>query len=186
MLKQIRHAPSMRTSFSSRRPVRYFLAVLFAACATTYSVLWIIHNKYSHPQPGFTNYRYSSALRSVTVGEVIPGSAAERAGLRSGDQIVAVNGQKLDNLRPFYESIVVGRRDILELAVEDPGAPDGQRRLELPVHGGLSTPPRTMELNDLLGLAIDYYPLGFLVVGVAVLLLRTDDGNAWSLALLFG
>ena len=176
----------MRTSFSSRRLVRYFLAILFASCATTYSVLWIIHNKYSHPQPGFTNYRYSSALRSMTVGELIPGGAAERAGLRPGDRIVAINGQKLDNLRPFYESIVVGQRDILELSVEDPGAPNGQRKLELPVHGGFPTPPRTMELNDLLGLAIDYYPFGFLVVGIAVLLLRTDNANAWLLALLFG
>src|SRR5262250_375530 len=98
MLKQIRHAPSMRTSFSSRRLVRYCLAILFAACATTYSVLWIIHNKFSHPQPGFTSYRYSSELRSMTVGEVTPGGAAERAGLRAGDRIVAINGQKLDSL----------------------------------------------------------------------------------------
>src|SRR6202008_2046370 len=73
---KIRQAPSMRTSFLSYRLVRFLLAILFAACATTYSVLWIIHNKYSKPQPGFTNYQYSAAARSITVGEVIPGSAA--------------------------------------------------------------------------------------------------------------
>jgi hypothetical protein len=43
-----------------------------------------------------------------------------------------------------------------------------------------------MRLKDLLGLPVDYYPLGFLVVGVAVLLLRAHDANAWLLALLFG
>lgn len=86
----------MQTSFSPHRRVRFLLAILFAACATTYSVLWIIHNQHSKPQPGFTNYHYSAALRSIAVGDVIPGSAAERAGLRPGDRIVAIGGQNLD------------------------------------------------------------------------------------------
>lgn len=176
----------MRTSFSSRRLLRFLLAILFAACATTYSVLWIIHNQHSKPQPGFTNYQYSAAAGSMTVGDVIPGSAAERAGLRRGDRIVAIDGKRLNDLRPFYEAIVVGQNDVLELTVEDPSSPGRQRQLELPVHGGRRVPPRTMEPSDLLGLAVDYYPLGFLVVGVVVLLLRADDANAWLLALLFG
>jgi sigma-B regulation protein RsbU (phosphoserine phosphatase) len=176
----------MRTSFSSRRLLRFLLAILFAVCATTYSVLWIIHNQHSKPQSGFTNYQYSAAAGSMTVGEVILGSAADRAGLRPGHRIYAIDGQRLDTLRPFYEEIVVGQNDVLELTVEDPSSPGKQRQLELPVHGGRRVPPRTMELNDLLGLAVDYYPLGFLVVGVVVLLLRTDDANAWLLALLFG
>jgi sigma-B regulation protein RsbU (phosphoserine phosphatase) len=166
--------------------LRYFVAILFAACATTYSILWIVQIKHSTPQPGFTNYDYSAATGSMTVGDVVPGSAAERAGLRPGDRIVALNGQKLGTLRPFYEAIVVDQNEILELTVEDPRSPSGQRELQLPVHGGKRVPRRTMELKDLLGLPVDYYPVGFLVVGVAVLLLRTDDANAWLLALLFG
>src|SRR5215471_1045914 len=176
----------MRTSFSPRRLARYLLAILFAVCATTYSVLWIIQIKHSIPQHAFTNYDYSAAVGSMTVGEVIPGGAAEKAGLRAGDRIVAINGQKLDTLRPFYESIVVGQSEFVELTVEDSRSPDGRRQLELLVHGGKPVPPRTLELKDLLGLVIDYYPLGFLVVGIAVLMLRPDDTNAWLLALLFG
>jgi PDZ domain len=122
----------------------------------------------------------------MTVGDVIPGRAAEQAGLRPGDRIYAINGQRLDNLRPFYEAIVVGENDVLELTVEDPSSPGRRHQLELPVHGGRRVPPRTMELKDLLGLPLDYYPVGFLVVGVVVLLLRTDDASAWLLALLFG
>ncbi len=35
-----------------------------------------------------------------------------------------------------------------------------------------------MRLEDLLGFPLDYYPGGFLIVGVTVLLLRPDDRNA--------
>jgi S1-C subfamily serine protease len=94
----------------------------------------------------------------MTVGDVTPGSAAERAGLRPGDRIFAIDGQRLDNLRPFYEAIVVGQNDVLELTVEDPSSPGGQRQLELPVGGGKRVSPQTRELKDLLGLPVDYYP----------------------------
>lgn len=175
----------MRIKLSLRWLLR-FLAILFALCATTYSVLWIIQNKHTTPQPGFTNYEYSPVTSSMTVGEVRHGSPAEAAGLRRGQRIVAIDGQKLKDLRPFYEAFIVGQKDMVELTVEDPGLPAGQRRLELAVHGGKQVPPRTMRVEDLLGLPIDYYPIGFLVVGVAVLMLRPDDANAWLLALLFG
>jgi hypothetical protein len=46
-------------------------------------------------------------------------------------------------------------------------------------------PERTKRLKDLLGFPPDYYPVGFLIVGVTALLLRPDDRNAWLLALLF-
>jgi hypothetical protein len=41
-------------------------------------------------------------------------------------------------------------------------------------------------LERLLSLPIGYYPLAFLVVGLAVLFLRVDDPHAWLLAVLFG
>ena len=56
---RIREAPVMWTSFSPRRLVRDVLAILFAASTTTYSALWVIQNKHTTPQPGFTNYEYS-------------------------------------------------------------------------------------------------------------------------------
>src|SRR5215472_3766178 len=175
----------MRTSFSLRRLARRLLAIVFAGCATTYSVLWIMHQEYVHPQPGFTNYEYWASNRSMKVGEVFPGSAADKAGLRPGDRIIAIDGQRLTNLRPFYESIIAGHKDVIELTVEQPTSPSELRQLKLAVGGGKRVPPRSMRLEDLLGLPIDYYPLGFLVVGLTVLLLRPDDRKAWLLALLF-
>ena len=178
-------ARNMRTSFSLRRMLCYLLAILFAAFVTTYSVLWILHVKHPTPQPGFMSYEYSAATRSIKVGEVLRGSPAEQAGLRPGDRIVAIDGQKLENLRPFYEAIIVGQKDVVELTVEQPSSTE-QRRLKLVLRGGKPAPKRTTRLEDLLSLPINYYPLGFLVVGIGVLMLRPDDPNAWLLALLFG
>jgi len=176
----------MRTSFSPRRLARHSLAIVFAACATTFSVLWIFQMRYATPQPGFTNYEHSAATRTMKLGEVLPGSPAEQAGLRPGDRIVAIDGHSLNNLRPFYDSIIVGRKEVIELTVEQPGSAPGQRLLRLVVKGGRRVPKRTMRLEDLLGFPLDYYPVGFLIVGITVLLLRPDDRNAWLLALLFG
>jgi len=161
------------------------LAVLFAAATTTYSFLWVLHVKHPTPQPGFTSYEYSAAAHSMWVGSVFSGSPAEQAGLRPGDRIVAIDGHTLDNLRPFYEAIIFGQRDSVELTVERPGSP-GERRLRVVLRGGNPTPMHMTRLEDLLSLPLGYYPLGFLVVGLAVLFLRPDDPNAWLLALLFG
>jgi hypothetical protein len=159
---------------------------VFAFCATTFSVLWILQMRYSTPLPGFTSYEYSATDRAMKVGEVLPDSPADRAGLRPNDQIVAIDGQSLENLRPFYEAIIVGQNEVVELTVQRPGSLAERRVLRLMVHGGRQVPERTMRLEDLLGVPINYYPVGFLVVGIAVLLLRPDDRNAWLLALLFG
>jgi len=175
----------MRTKFSPRRLLLYLLATLFAAASTTYSVLWVIQAKRHTPQPGFTNYEYSAATRSMKVGMVFPESPAEQAGLQPGDRIIAIDGKKLETLRPFYEAIIAGQRDVVELTVEQPGSPAGQRQLNLVLRGE-SAPKRTTRLEGLLDLPIRYYPLGFLIVGLAVLFLRPDDRNGWLLAILFG
>jgi S1-C subfamily serine protease len=43
--------------------------------------------------------------RRVLVAGVLPGSPAERAGLRSGDVILAVGGAGVEDRRTLYESI---------------------------------------------------------------------------------
>ena len=176
----------MRTSFSSRRLVCYLLAILFAAATTTYSVLWIISVRHPPRQPGFVSYEYSAATRSMIVGDVLPGSPAEQAGLRTGDRIIAIDGKPLENLRPFYEGIVVGQKDVLELTVQQPSLVVGPRKLGLVLRGGKPAPMQMTRLEHLLSLPIGYYPLGFLLVGLAVLFLRPDEPHAWLLALLFG
>ena len=122
----------------------------------------------------------------MTVGVVFHGSPAERAGLRPGDPIVAIDGQELGNLRPFYESIIVGQKGSIELSVQDRGSSSGVRQSRLPLPVGKPTPMRMTRIEQLLNLPMHYFPLGFLIVGVAVLLLRPDDSNAWLLALFCG
>jgi len=122
----------------------------------------------------------------MTVGVVFPGSPAERAGLRAGDRIDAIDGQKLESLRPFYESIIVGQKDIAELTVQDERSASGARQIELGLRGAQSPPMGITRLERVLDLPMGYFPLGFLIVGMAVLLLRSDDPNAWLLALFCG
>ncbi|PYU39051.1 MAG: hypothetical protein DMG54_28220 [Acidobacteria bacterium] len=176
----------MRTAISLRRLLRYLLAILFAVAATTYSVLWVQHVRQATRQPGFVSYEYSAATRSMVVGAVFPGSPAEAAGLQTGDRIVAIDGKPLESLRPFYEAIVVGQKDVVEFTTERPSSAGGRRTMKLALRGSQPAPLRMTRLEHLLSLPIGYYPLGFLVVGLAVLFLRPDDPHAWLLALLFG
>jgi PDZ domain len=146
----------MRSSFSPRQLARHSLAMVFAACATTFIILWIFQIRYSTPRPGFTSYENSAATGGMKVG-----SPAALAELRPGDQIVALDGRNLENLRPFYEAIIAGRKEVVELTVEQPGSATGQRLLRLVVRGGRGAPERTMRLEDLLGFPLDYYPWVF-------------------------
>ena len=111
---------NMHTARSITRVARHLSAYLFAALATAYALLWIVHIRYGRPGPGFTDYEYSQATRSMTVGAVIPGSPADQAGLRPGNQIVSIDGNALDDLRPFYDSVIVGGNAFLDLAIKDP------------------------------------------------------------------
>lgn len=177
---------TMHTSSSLRRPLRYLLAVLFAAAAATYSVLWVEDVRHPTPQLGFTSYEYSGASRSMVAGPVVSGSPAEVAGLQTGDRIVAIDGKLLDSLRPFYDAIVLDQKDVVEFTVERPGSAGAQRKVKLIVRGSKLASMRMTRLEHFLSLPIGYYPLGFLIVGLAVLFLRLDDANAWLLAFLFG
>jgi phosphoserine phosphatase RsbU/P len=172
-------------SISLKRATRYVLAMLFAAASITYSLVWVVHLKQAPPRPGFARYEYSGADRAMTVVEVIPGSAAEEAGLRTGDRIVAMEGEQLGSLRPYYDAIVIGQKDLVALTVERPGAGQ-QRTVNLRLRGRGPAPMQQSRLERLLSVPIDYYPLGFLAVGLAVLFLRLDNWHGWLLALLFG
>jgi serine phosphatase RsbU (regulator of sigma subunit) len=176
----------MPSPVSARRLVRHSLAILFAALATTYCVLWIVHMRHPRPQLGFSDYEYSASAQSMIVGVVFPESRSEQAGLRPGDRILAIDGQKLESLRPFYESMIVGQKDTIELSVQDANSSAGARQLELVLRGGKPVPIRMTRLEHVLQLPMGYFPLGFLIVGLTVLLLRPDDPNAWLLALFCG
>ncbi len=50
------------------------------------------------------------ADKVVTVQRVIPGSAAQDAGIRSGDQIIAVGGVPVTSVADFLEGAQTGRQ----------------------------------------------------------------------------
>lgn len=162
------------------------MATLFAVATILYSCLWMYVVR--HPAPvelGF-DPQYSSTSHSLAVEEVLKGSPAEEAGLRVGDRIVAVNGRRLETMKPFDEVWFRSQPgDSVELTVSRSGQPDpltlrGIFRAAKPQssEGGLA---RASALE-----VVDSYPVVFLVVGLPVLFLRVDDPSVWLLALLFG
>ncbi len=56
------------------------------------------------------------------VGQVLPGSAAEAAGIKSGDVIVAIDGQPVDSFETIQRIVEVNTGTPLDLAVKRGGA----------------------------------------------------------------
>ncbi len=172
---------------SRRRSLLFLAAVLFAAATALYSFVWV----YYVTQAGLTTlgveFTYSLPGHFLRVSRVLEGSHALQAGLRPGDEILAINGRKLDKLTPFYELVVRGKpRDTIELSVQRPGEEsprivpvvlESQQSIEL---YRFLTPSRIIVLQ-----IIRFYPILFLVVGLSVLFLKVGDRNAWLLAFFF-
>jgi sigma-B regulation protein RsbU (phosphoserine phosphatase) len=129
--------------------------------------------------------QYDEKMHSIAVGDVVPGSPAERAGLRPHDRIIGVNGLLLQTSAPFDEAWARGRPgDRVELTVERPGEP---KPLILSGVFRASSQARAGEgFAKSSALAVTgSFPVLFLVVGLTVLFLRLDDPYAWLLALMF-
>ena len=180
----------MRPWTSVPRPLLYFIAIVFCASTTLYSCLWMYDNRReAHPvELGFNLGRdtvFNPDTECISVYNVAPGSPAERAGLRPGDAIIALNGEPLTSYRQFNQIWTYSSPgDHVKIAVQRAGqsAPlnlDGvfqSTRLSLPAEGfGRAA------AKQILGL----FPVLFLIVGFTVLFLRIEDPYAWLLALLF-
>jgi len=174
------------TPFRSR-PLLYLAAALFASVTALYSVIWVYYVPAAGSSKSGLEFNYSLPGHSLRITRVLPGSNAEQAGLRPGDELFAINGHKLDRLTPYYDFMVRGRTgDTVRLLVSGQGQESPRTlttRLESPVALELYrqvTPLRLLVLQ-----AIRVYPILFLVVGLSVLFLKIDDRNAWLLALFF-
>ncbi len=167
------------------KPALYGLAVAFAAAALLYAVLWMLYGSRALPvELGFDN-KYVAADRSEYIQSVHQGSPAERAGLRAGDRIVALDGIPLKGEETLARIWKIHRPgDGVDLTVVRPGNP-----LPMVVHGVFRLSPSGAEERGPIhsvGLTIlNLYPFVFLVVGFAVLFLRVNERNAWLIALLF-
>jgi len=166
------------------RPLLRALALIFAALTILYSALWMYYIRLQTRVELGIETEYSVATRSLLTTRVQPVSPAEKAGLRAGDKIIAMDGQSVAQggailLTRVWVSHKPG--DEVSLLVLRPGE---AQPLQLTAvfrananQGGL---PR-----DIAEQIIASYPLIFLVVGLAVLFMRLDERNAWLLALLF-
>lgn len=130
------------------------------------------------------NEPYNPETRCIDVKDVVPGSPAERAGLRPGDQIIAIDGKPLLTALPYDEAYSRGRPgDAITLTVAR-----ANQKEPLILHATFRAAQRTARE----GLAKESaqqitgsYPVLFFLVGFAVLFLRVQDRSAWLLALLF-
>jgi phosphoserine phosphatase RsbU/P len=179
----------MRRFSQPPRPLLVVLAACFAAAWILYAVLWM----YAVRQPpgvelGFNNAHgaeFDAATHSYPVFDVVPGSPAERAGVRPGDRIVAVNGQPLVTSAPFDETWDRSRPgEAVALTVQRPG-----ESKPLVLHGVFRASQRGAAPEGLGKASAQQikgsFPVPFLVVGLAVLFLRPADPKAWLLALVF-
>ncbi len=75
------------------------LATLFTAAAILYTAVWMYNSHWQAPvELGFDN-QYLEAEHCELVKSVQRGSPAERAGLRAGDRIIAIDKRGLENSR---------------------------------------------------------------------------------------
>ena len=172
------------------RPFLFGIAVLLCATATLYSVLWMLNARSwsSVVELGFNRTyteRFDKNTHSILVGDVVPGSPAETAGLRVGDRIIGVNGRPLDTSAPYDDAYAKGKPgDPVELTVSRP-----EESQPLTLHG-IFRARASMGATE--GLAkssaqeiVNSFPVLFLLIGFAVLFLRIEDPYAWLLALMF-
>jgi sigma-B regulation protein RsbU (phosphoserine phosphatase) len=174
----------MRRSLFSK-PLLVTLATIFAAATILYSVLWMHSTNRQLPvELGFEN-SYLAAGHCERVDSVQSGSPAERAGLRAGDRIIEINGRHIEDPSSIVTVWVLHHPgDTVNLTIQRShvSAPFVIKAV-FRAPGPASKEGRVVQ-DVGLGIA-STYPVGFLVVGLAVLFLRLRDLNAWLLALMF-
>ena len=171
-----------------RKQILLVLAVLFIASTAVYSVAWVVSAQSVPAHLGVT-YDWKRP-GEADVLSVASGSPAERAGLRSGDRIISVNGTRLDDLNPFagyafYKYLTLGAKgDRVQLGIERPGAV-GELVLPAVLQPFKVKFRNPAFIETAILRVISFYPVFYLIVGATVLFLRLQDWNAWRLAALF-
>ena len=166
------------------RPWLAALAVIYAAATLAYGMLWIVAARYSLApvELGFDG-EYEPARHALRIDTLYAGAPAERAGLRVGDRIVALDGAPLANAatRPRYWA-THQPGDSVRLTIERPGEAQPRSLIGVFRRANANTTATERIAFEVLGL----FPIPFILVGIAVLFLRLESPVAWLLALLFG
>jgi regulator of sigma E protease len=87
-----------------------------------------------------TVFVFGKQVLTPRVDQIVAGSAAEKAGLQSGDLVVAIDGQPIGSFNEMQRAISVRPNEVVSVTVERAGA-----RLTLPVT------PALVETNSPLG-----------------------------------
>ncbi len=168
------------------RPLLLALALLFAAATVVYSVSWMYYQRVvlpvevgidTDPSPG-----------GIIVQRVWKNSPAEQSGLRARDVITAINGRSINSpaaCGQILDHVWIASHpgETVNLTIQRPG--QAQPLLLTPVFRAAEGSGDTSLARKGAMEVIGFYPMLFLVVGLAVLFLRLDDSNAWLLALMF-
>jgi phosphoserine phosphatase RsbU/P len=170
------------------RPLLLTLAVVFATATVVYSVAWMYYVRRSSlpVEIGIDN---SPTPGGILVTRVWNDSPAERAGLRADDIVTAIDGQS--TVPPASWNRVLFRvwnasqpGDAVALTVKRSGETQ-----PLSITPAFRAAEGTGDVQSLARRGaieiLGFYPLLFLIVGLALLFLRSDDTNAWLLALMF-
>jgi phosphoserine phosphatase RsbU/P len=181
---------SPRSWTSLPRPLLVAVAVLFCATTSAYAILWMYGMRTGNTgvELGFNrshDEQYDEKTHSLRVGDVVPGSPAEKAGMRAGDRIIGINDRELTTYSPFEDAYASAQPgDTVELEIARTGEPQ-----PLTMRGTFRarTSPGAAEslAKSAAGEIAQSFPALFVLVGFAVLFLRLDDPNAWLLALTF-
>lgn len=168
------------------KPLMLALAILFAAATAVYSVAWMYYIRAEITvEIGMDT---DAAPAGIAVKDVWQDTPAERAGLRVHDLITAIDGEAVAGASGLHKLNAIWWRshpgDTVRLTVERAGVP---QPFEIaPVFRSLKGAGDTQSLVRRGAIQfISFYPLLFLVVGLAVLFLRVEDRSAWVLALMF-
>jgi sigma-B regulation protein RsbU (phosphoserine phosphatase) len=180
-----------RTWSSLPRPLLVTLALLFCAATSFYALMWMYDVRHPSAYPveiGFNHFRdtfFDPATSSLPIFTVKPGGPAEKAGLRPGDHIIALNGHALTSYSLFDKIWSRSQPgETVDVTVRRPGEsePSTFHPVFRAAASGIFPEGRgRTSAREIIGL----YPLFFVLVGFAVLFLRLDDAYAWLLALLF-
>jgi sigma-B regulation protein RsbU (phosphoserine phosphatase) len=173
------------------RPLLLALGMLFCVATVIYGAAWMYdswHPDRNHVEVGFNNAQptfFDPNSGSIPIFSVMLDSPAEHAGLRAGDQIIALNGQ------PVESYATMGR--IWGHAQSGDSVDITVRRKSVPEPIVLRAVFRTASTGTAAeGVArasarevLSFFPLLFILVGFTVLFLRLEHSDAWLLALLF-
>jgi phosphoserine phosphatase RsbU/P len=164
------------------------MVVVFATATVVYSVAWMYYVRKSNlpVEIGIDN---SYTPDGILVTNVSKDSPAQKAGLRAKDIITAIDGRSTvapaSSSRVLFQVWNASRpADTVALTIKRPGASQ-----PLSITPSFRPTQGTGDVQSLVRRGavevLGFYPLLFLIVGLAVLFLRSEDSNAWLLALMF-